>query len=261
MGRAEHLPIATVALLALLLLAALSSPVARAAFPPVPVGVGGGFVTGLTAPVLAPGDGGTISFLLSDPLAADLTGVVITLETYRFNGYPGNATGAVPSGALALGVGGSWNSTPSLSLGTVVPGAPVPVTVPVASSSSAPPGTYAIRITVDFHANGTAYRLASRGAFSDATWSAATTGPNGTSTLNLSTLGVSGIVPETAVLLRSNPYPLALTVILGAAIVLAGVGGYYAFRRGPRSRSGATGPEDPSQAPTALGKSRKSDGD
>jgi hypothetical protein len=258
--------LAPLVIVAILLVSALSPP-ARAGYPTVPLQSDGRFITNLSAPVLAPGQSGSISFDLADPIGFDLVDAVVSLAVYAFNAYPGNATGTVPSDAVALAGAGpaccanatdlAYTSSPA----TVVPGAPVPLTIPVWTSGSAPSGDYAIRLELTFTGNGTSYRLASRGEFTEAQWAAATSGPSGTSTLNLSTLGVSGVVPETAVLVRSNPFPVALDVILAAALVLAGAGGYYAFRRPRKSRSGAGGADDPSQAPTAFGNSRSSDGD
>jgi len=261
-GRSERKGFLGPALLAAVLMTSALVPSARAAFPPLPLADDGRFVSGLTAPVLAPGSSGTVSLELSDPLgAADLLDTSLSIGIYAFNAYPGNATQSVPAGAISLSASGRSGSNLTLSLGTVVPGAPVAVQIAVASASSAPSGTYALRFQLEFMANGTSYLLDSRGEFTDAEWAAATAGPNGTSTLNLTTLGVSGIVPETGVLVQANPFPTALAVILAASLILAAAGGYYAFRRAPRSRSGAATPDDPSQAPTALGKRRKSDGD
>jgi hypothetical protein len=244
-----------------LVLSALIVPGARATYAVLPLVDDGRFVTNLSAPVLSPGAAGTVSFQIADPLDTDLQSTQLVASLYAFNAYPGNATQAVPQGSLTLGSGAPSGGNVDLLLGTVVPGAPAPVEIPVTSSTSAPSGTYALRITLDFNANGTAYHLASRGEFTDAQWAAATTGPNGTTTLNLTALDVSGVVPETAVLVRANPYPVALDVVLAAALLLAAIGGYYAFRRPAKSRSGAIVADDPSQAPTALGKSRKRDGD
>jgi hypothetical protein len=187
--------------------------------------------------------------------------VAATLGFYAFNAYPGNATGGLPPNLPSLSVGGQVGTTASLSAGDLASGGSVSFSVGVTAPSDCPSGTFALRTSVDFTLNGTPYRLESRGYFSDAVWASATSGPNGTSTLNLSVLGVSGIVPETGVLVRSNPYPPVLYVVLASAFVLAGAGGFYAWRRGPGSRSGARTPELPSQALSAFGKRRTSDGD
>ncbi|MCI4360645.1 MAG: hypothetical protein L3J91_02995 [Thermoplasmata archaeon] len=248
MGRSSSRSVTASLLVSVLLLGGGIVPSARAAPAPLPLVDDGKFVLDLSAPVLAPGDSGTMS-------------TVLEVAVYAFNAYPGNASGPAPAGALTLAAQGGTGENLSLQEGTVVPGAPVPVAVRVSASASAPSGTFALRLALEFVANGSTYELASRGAFSDAQWGAATVGPNGTTTLNVSRLGVSGVLPETAVLVRANPFPLVLAVILSVALVLAAAGGYYAFRAGPGSRSGAATPDDPSHAPTALGKRRRRDGD
>jgi hypothetical protein len=266
-GRAERRrPVAPLGIVALLLMVAVV-PGAHAAYPPLPLQTDGRFVTNLSAPVLAPGQSGSISFDLANPLAFDMVDTAVTFAVYAFNAYPGNATGSVPFDSLGLAVNGGACCENVTDLrytelpGTVVPGAPLPISLPVWTTGSAPSGTYAVRLSIVFEGNGTTYVLDSRGEFSSAQWAAATTGPGGNTTLNLTTLGVSGIIPETAVLVRANPFPASLDIVLAAALVLAAAGGYYAFRRSPKSRSGADAPDPPSQAPTAFGKSRKSDGD
>ena len=261
MGRSSRHRVPWVALVAALMALAPLVPGARASYPTLPLADDGQFLRDLAAPVLAPGETGAITFTVADPLAADLMFTDVSFDLYAFNAYPGNATQSVPTGALDLVSTNPPGSSGSIAIGTIVPGAPVSESIPMEASAAAPSGTYAIWFTLDFLANGTVYHLASRGTFSDALWAAATTGPNGTSTLDLARLNVSGILPETGVLVRSNPFPVALTVVLIAALALAGAGGYYAFRRGPASRSGATTPDEPSQAPTAFGNRRSRDGD
>jgi hypothetical protein len=227
----------------------------------IPLADDGKFLVGLSAPVLAPGTSGTVAVTLTDPLATALATVTLSFGYYAFNAYPGNATGPVPNEFPSLTEGGVTGRAVTTTLASLAPGASVPVVIAVSAPSDSPSGTYALRSSLTFSLNGTAETLESRGFFSDQVWSQATTGPNGTSQLNLTTLGVAGVIPETAVLVRANPFPLPAYALLGAAVVLAATGGYLAYRRGPGSSAGATAPADPSQAPTALGKRRKSAGD
>ncbi|HEY6238955.1 MAG TPA: hypothetical protein VIZ68_07215 [Thermoplasmata archaeon] len=241
--------------------AALPTPADGAGFPELPLGSDGGFLYDLNAPVLAPGGSGPLTLSLGNPLGVTISSVRATLALYAFNAYPGNATGGLPADAPTLSVGGQVGATVTLDAGDLASGSSSSFSVSIDPPAGCPSGTFALRTSVEFTINGTAYRLESRGFFSDALWASATDGPNRTSTLNLTVLGVSGVVPETGVLVRANPYPPVLYVVLAVAFVLAGAGGYYAWRRGPRSRSGARDPEPPSQAPSALGKRRTSDGD
>jgi len=231
------------------------------AYPTVPVGLDSGFLHDLAAPVLAPGGTGTITLTVGNPLAGTISAVVASIGLYAFNAYPGNATGGLPTDSPTLTYQGRTGATATLDVGDLASGGAATFDIAVAAPTDCPSGAFAVRTSVDFTSNGTAYRLASRGFFSDALWAQATAGPNRTSVLNLTVLGVSGVVPETGVLVRANPYPSVLYVVLAAALVLAAAGGYYAWRRGPSSSSGARSPDPPSQADSAFGKSRTRDGD
>jgi hypothetical protein len=257
-------------LLAVVALVVLSAavPSAHGSPAPLPPSTWGGFLTGLEFPALAPGASGPVGFSVGDPLGVAMTSVVLTFGVYEFNAYPGNATGPVPPNGAPVfsGDGAGSSSSITITVGTLSRGAspyssPGAVDLFVAAPAGAPQGTYAVRTSLTFEANGTSYVLESRGFFSAAAWANATAPPDHVSTLNATRLGVSGIVPESAVLVRSNPYPVALAGVLGGAVVLAAVGGYWAVRRRPGSRSGASAGPPPSQAETAFGKSRKSDGD
>jgi hypothetical protein len=122
---------------------------------------------------------------------------------------------------------------------SLAPGARVAIAVAVVVPSSAPLGDYAIRTGLDFGVNGSAYLLESRGYFSYDTWSNATAGAGGSPTLNLTRLGVSGVLPETALAVESTTMPWVLGGLVAGALLLAGAGAFYAVRRGPRSSSGA----------------------
>ena len=92
-------------------------------------------------------------------------------------------------------------------------------------------------------------------------WAAATELPNGSATLNLTVLGVSGVLPETAVVVAQSALPWLLAGVLGAAALLVGAGAWVYFRRGPASNSGMRSADVDHQAPSAFGKRRTSDGD
>lgn len=260
MRRRSRASIATGAV-ALALLLLVGAPVGRSAPPVLPVGDGAELVAGLSAPTLAPGQSGTIALTLADPLAAAITGLTLTLELYAFNAYPGNASGPVPSDAPTLSAGGAPSRALTIPIAELDPGAPRSISVEVATDGAVPSGDFVVRIHLAFLENGTSYLFESRGYFSNAAWANATVLPGGGSTLNLSRLGVSGVVPETAVLVRANPFPTVLVVVLVGAIVLAAAGGYVAWRPRGGSRDGATDPGPESQAPRALGKRRTRDGD
>jgi hypothetical protein len=224
--------------------------------PPIPVAFDGGFLSNLSGPVLSPGDGGIVQFQVADPLTLPLDTVQVTFDLYSFSPAPGGTNGSVPSGALLLT--GSNSSGPSVGFEypVVDPGHPIQGAFGVSAGGGAPDGGYAVRTMETFVSNGSPYRFESRGYFSTIAWEGATlpNGPNGTSELNLSRLGVDGITPETAVGVRTNAWVLPVLVLTGAGVFVAGVGALYYFRWGPGSRSGATGGDPPQRAPKAAGK-------
>ncbi|MGA9838920.1 MAG: hypothetical protein WBF81_08410 [Thermoplasmata archaeon] len=248
---------------ALLVLVALGAGARAAGYPPVPLADDRGFLGNLSAPYLAPGDAGAITFTVGDPLSTGITGTELTLQVYAFNGFPGNATADVPvSGAPVLSNATGSGGLVVVAVGTLTPGGlAYRGSVEVATSVSTPSGTFAVRAALTFEANGTEYLLESRGWFTAAQWAAATELPGGGATLNLSLLGVSGVIPETAVLVQSSSFPWALTGILAGAVVLVGLGAWVYFRRGPGSSSGMRSADDDHHAPRAFGSKRTSDGD
>lgn len=228
---------------------------ARAAPPLLPLADASRLLSGLTLPPADAGGSSALSWAVGDPVGAPLENVTLRFEFYAFNAYPGNATAPLPGDGPQF-AGAGVSSTESLGVvGLAGANGSLTVTVP----DGAPAGTYAVRTQLTFTANGTGYRLASRGFFTEAQWGAATS-TNGSSTLNVSRLNVSGVVPETALLVRP-PAPTALWALLGVALVLAAAGGYYAWRAAGKSSSGASAPPPPSRAPKALGKRRKRAGD
>ncbi len=228
--------------LSLVSLAAGPPSVAAAApFPPLPIGYDSTFLSHLSGPDLAPGAQGTLGFQVADPSGFfPMSNVVVTLDVYAFNAFPGNATSSVAGTAppVLLGVSSSGSSV-NVSLSGISPGSRVDGSVGVATASTTPAGTFAVRTALSFTANGTNYRLESRGWFSASVWDAATELPNGSTTLNLTTLGVSGVTAETAIYVASSNWDIALALILAAAILLVGAGAFVYFRRGPKSSSGA----------------------
>lgn len=228
---------ATLALLLIVPVSASGSP-----YPPLPLGYGAQLVGNLSAPSLTPGASGTLAFTVTDPLSGPIAGVSLSLVVYAFNAFPGNATSTVPvSGAPILTTSTASGASVNVTIGTLGAHQTQSGSVGVETSTSTPVGTYAVRTALSFtlQSNGTAYRVASRGWFTAAAWATCTELPNGSVALNLSCLGVSGVSPETAVLVTSSDWDWVLSGLLAAAIVLAGAAAYVYFRRGPGSTSGA----------------------
>lgn len=252
-------------LVALILVGTTAHPALADAYPVLPSSAYTEFLSGLSVAPLTPGGTGSLSFEAHDPLEVAVNGTTVTLQFYAFNPYPGNAPGALPVAnavAFAPVLGGPPQENVSFDLGTLEGGSGVAEAIPVQAPIAAAVGSYAVRTSVRFTVGGVSYLLESRGFFSDAAWANATTAPNGNATLNVSRLGVSGVTPETAVLVQSTTGSFFIWGLLVVSLVLAGLAAFYAFRRGrPGSRSGKRGEESPQSAPSALGNKRTKDGD
>jgi len=180
---------------------------------------------------------------MADPVAvgATLSAVVVSFEVYAFNGFPGNATAFVPvANAPVLANTTASGKFVTVAFAAIAPGASDAGSVSVVTSSDTPAGTFAIRIAVNFTLNASAYRLASRGWFTADQWANGTEAANGTAKLNLTALGnISGVVPETALLVSPGGWDIALAALLIGGLALVGAGAYVYFRRSPGSKSGA----------------------
>jgi hypothetical protein len=235
---------ASIAILAsLLVLAGGASPARAAGYPPLPGGVGDDreLLDNLSAPSIVPGGSGEISFEVTAPSTppTSLVGVVVELEVYAFNGYPGTGAAPLPIAHAPL----LSNTTTSaedvlVDLGNLTAGASARASVGFATTAATPAGTYAVRTAVSFTESGTAYRLESRGWFNATLWTKATELPNGTATLNLTLLGVSGVVAETGLVVSPSGWNAALAIVAGVGFVLVGLGAWAYFRRSPGSTSG-----------------------
>lgn len=246
------------ALLAIVCLLTVGPP-ADGTYPVLSDGVWSTFLGNLNGPTLTPGGSGTVSFRVGNPLPAPLSGVTVHLEVYAFNPTDGGAVQTPPPVASPeLGSGGtSANATQGLVPTKGTWSDSVPVAVPMSGSA----GDFAVRFSVSFTVNGTGYLLESRGFFSTSEWGNATRYANGTPTINASRLGVSGVVPETSILVRTPSPAVALYVVLGVGLGLAALGAYWWARSDANSRSGARRSSPSQRALTALGSSRRRDGD
>ncbi|HYA10684.1 MAG TPA: hypothetical protein VEH10_03305 [Thermoplasmata archaeon] len=244
----------------------MAAPSGRAAvYPPAPLPFDRELLSNLTAPSVGPGASSTLSFRLFDPAGFfPLSHVVVGFEVYALNGYPGDAVGPVPvSNAPVLENLTASGPSVNVTLASLSPNAVHDGSVTVVTSEATPAGTYAVRTELSFVANSTDYLFESRGWFSESAWQNATQGANGSATINLSRLGVSGIVPETAVYVAPSGWPVAVGALVAVGLVLLALGAWVYFRRGPKSRSGAGNDEPPgaTNAPRAFGRSRSRPGD
>lgn len=234
-----------------------------ASYPVLPDGDWSPILSALTGPTLAPGGSGGVTFRLGDPLPNAIIPTRVSLQVYAFTPTQG---GAVQVPGL-----GSSPTFPDGGLGTNVTPPTLPPLIPsgttwnwsvtVTVPPAAPTGDYAVRFLVSFQMNNSSFLLESRGFFSASAWASATEYANGTPTINASELGVSGVVPETSILVSPSSTPVVLYAVLGVGLGLAALGGYWWARSDTKSKSGVRRPSPPQSAPTAFGSRRRSDGD
>jgi hypothetical protein len=243
----------------------LPSRTLAAAYPVAPIAFDRQLLSNLSAPSVGPGGSTSVAFRVSDPPHFGvLSSVVVSFEVYALNGYPGGAVGPVPvANAPVLENATASGETVSVTLASLAAGASFNGSIAVVTSAATPAGTYAVRTSLSFVENLTAYLFRSRGWFTLAAWENATEEANGTATVNASRLGVSGIVPETAVYVAPSDWPVALGALLAVGFGLVGLGAWLYYRRGPGSRSGTGKAEAPgaTNAPSAFGSSRNRPGD
>jgi hypothetical protein len=213
----------------------------------------------LEGPTLTPGAPGAITFQVRNPLPGAIVAAQVSLEIYAYTPTDGGAVQPPPTGSTpTLGMAGlGYNASKPLLPSNGTWDGSVPVTAQATSAT----GDYAVRFAVTFSVNTTPYLLESRGFFSASAWANATEYPNGTPTINASRLGVSGVIPETSILVRSPSPPVAIYALLGVGLVLAALGAYWWSRSETKSRSGIRRSSPPQSAPTAFGNSRSKDGD
>jgi hypothetical protein len=236
------------------------TPSASATYPALPDVDWSPILGALEGPTLTPGGSGGVTFRVTNPLAGPLVDPKVYLQVYAFNPTDGGAVQPPPAGSSPSFPGGMLgnNVTPPMFLPSQSSwNGSVPVSVP----ATAPTGDYAVRFAVSFSMNNSSFLLESRGFFSASEWAEATEYPNGTPTINASELGVSGVVPETSILVRPSSTPVVLYLVLGAGLGLAALGAYWWTRSETKSKSGARRPSPPQSAPTALGSRRNNDGD
>ena len=226
---------ATLASLVVLLIVLVPSPTARASSPVLPVIDGSHAVNNLSGPVVAPGAGGSVSLIVQDPLTVSIDAVVLTLQVYAFNAYPGNATGSPPAGGLAFGPGPETN----VSLGSLLQGADQSVAVAFTTGAAAAQGTYADPDRFGVRNERDRLLFDSRGWYLH---------PRLGERHHPSRRGrdpqprpARGLWrgPGTGVLVRSDPFTPWLYGLVVVALILAAAGAYCATRDGPGSRSGA----------------------
>lgn len=222
----------------------------------------------LSAPSISPGTSGSLTVLVSNPFNVTLSALSLSIQLYRWDevGGSGGNLSATDGWAPSLSIGGGapglgilWSTSGLLADQSKV------LQVNVNVLSGTPPATYFIKDAMNVTtSSGSHYTLLSRGYFTDALWARATLpAKDGAPTLNLTLLNVSGVLPESSIVVESTAQVPWIWAILGIALGLGAFGGYLWARKpkGQRSSEGANPSLSRSRAERAFGKRRKRDGD
>lgn len=228
----------------LTLVVILQAGATSAASPPQLPANEGEKLVAFSSSTLDAGQSGTLTVTLSNPLTSTISALGLSLDIYSWQGASGgggNLSGSdtwAPS--LSYG-GGSASSSVYISVSALLTSTSVEESVGIAVPGGCPEGSYFIRDAANVTmANGTRYTLLSRGYFSSQLWQRATSGPDNRSTLNLTLLNVSGVLPETSIPVGSSSLVPWIWAILGASAVLAAVAAYL-WSRAQRAKGVTSG--------------------
>ncbi len=201
-------------------------------------------LTSFETPVLAPGESGELRFVLHNPYRSPISTVVLVADIYRFatieetRFVDGSWEWCEP---FVLESPAACSREVSFSLGELGPGNSILLSFEVVTSAGMPHGNplsesaYFVRFLLTFDlfqdSEQVSYAMASRGHFADDLWEQAT-GYNATNpcrdpscrgNINLSALGVDGILPDSSFGVRA-PIPIwpfyAIAVGFGISAVL-----------------------------------------
>jgi len=174
-----------------------------------------------TTPQMIPGDTGTLSFSLTNRYDQSISDVSVTIEIYLYaNIHESKNLSRVNKIPNFINSGNQttikmWNSIESGNDHTKRD-----AIFRIKSWEGTEQGTYFVRFRLDFEYNGNRYTMKSRGHFSNEEWEEATTN---TSTgdpgnINITKLGVSGIIPDTTFGVK-KPWPIWPLYVLGMLTV------------------------------------------
>jgi len=126
----------------------------------------------------------------------------------------------------------SGNTTLLLTFGIIEPNGTVDVRETIKSRIDTREGAYFIRMSLSFRCNNNVYIMKSRGYFSKELWDKATSEEDeheDTGAINLTTLGVDGIIPETAFGVRKAVAIWPIYLFAGLTIFFGGLAIFVYF--------------------------------
>jgi len=184
-----------------------------------------------TTPVIRPGETGVLNFTIENRYEGDITNLRLSTEIYRYATIETsrNISRISSMPGFAPDNGHTLNERGNIAyqhIDLLEPNSTYKIRYYITTSKSTAQGTYFVRVEMYFNYNGTGedseYHMRSRGYFSDELWDNATTKHEGdtdrthgnTGNINLSVLGVDGILPDTSFAVK-NPIPKWPLYLLG----------------------------------------------
>ena len=167
-------------------------------------------------PQIVPGASGSYGFSVRNRYNGSLENATLTIEIYKWATLEdAKDIGKVSDPPRISGGTGQGYIAPPFSLG---PNQTASFKISIDTAKQTPQGTYFVKQMMEFTYNGSRLLMKSRGYFSNREWDNATAGANGSRAvggINLTILGVDGILPDSSFSVK-EPIPLwPLAVLIG----------------------------------------------
>lgn len=194
-----------------------------------------------STPVIMPGDVGILSFTVKNRYNVTMTNVTLTVEIYKYATYYGAEDIENTSNAP---VTENANHTIVQLISNIYPNASIPISFKIYTQSTTPEGVYFVRSKMEFvyaGINKTQCLMKSRGYFDNNLWNAAANIPDNVNRsnetqmlqypggINISVLGIDGILPDTSLSVKTTVQLWPPAAMLNTAPVLVVLIGITAF--------------------------------
>lgn len=160
-----------------------------------------------------PGETGEVSISIENRYSFDMENISLTISIYKFvtSNYTEEIDDIPNAPTLTSSPGGDMNSVlddQSIQFHWIIlkNNASLPVNFKILTSTKTPEGTYFIRMNLIFEYRSEIYIMKSRGHFTQEEWDHAelTASPTDPGEINLTALGVDGIIPDTSFQVDDN---------------------------------------------------------
>jgi len=177
-----------------------------------------------TTPIIIPGESGILNFTIKNRYNLPLRNVYLALEIYHWARIDDSSDISEISEPPYFFSSTNSSTLLSLRFGLIKSNETVEVREKIKTKGDTREGTYFVRTMLTFTYNNTSYVMKSRGHFSKELWNQATSEPDeheDTGTINLTLLGVDGIIPETTFSVRKPVAIWPIYVFAGLTIFFA----------------------------------------